>query len=84
MTVTDGELLNIVGKHCVMCHAEHPTHEGFDAPPKGVVLTSLDDIRRHADQIMVQAVHGNTMPLGNQTGMTPGERQKLGAWLANQ
>jgi uncharacterized membrane protein len=33
---------------------------------------------------MAQAVNSTTMPLGNETGMTLEERQKLGAWLAAQ
>jgi uncharacterized membrane protein len=82
--VTDAEVLTIIGKHCIMCHAPKPSHDGFDAPPKGVVLTSLDAIRQHKDQVMAQAVNSTTMPLGNETGMTPEERQKLGAWLAAQ
>jgi uncharacterized membrane protein len=84
MSVSEGEVLNIVGKHCVMCHSVHPSHEGFDAPPKDVVLGSIDDIRKHAAQIMVQAVNGDTMPLGNETGMTRQERDELGAFLMNR
>ncbi len=45
MQVSEPEVLAIVGKHCIMCHQTHPTHAGFDAPPKGVVLTSIDAIR---------------------------------------
>ena len=82
--VSDGEALNIVGKHCVMCHSARPTHEGFDAPPKEVVLGTIDDIRRHAEQIMAQTVNGDAMPLGNETAMTPDERQLLGAYLTNR
>jgi len=84
MSVSDGEVLAIVGKHCVMCHSERPTHVGFDVPPKGVIIGSIDQIRSHADQIMAQAVNSTTMPLGNETGMTADERQKLGAWLAKK
>jgi uncharacterized membrane protein len=84
LSVSEGEVLNIVGKHCVMCHSAHPSHEGFDAPPKDVVLGSIADIRKHAAQIMVQAVNGDTMPLGNETGMTREERDKLGAFLMNR
>lgn len=83
VVVSDGEVMAIVGKHCVMCHSERPSHEGFDAPPKDVVLGSLDDLRRHAVEIVAQAVHADTMPLGNETGMSEGERLKLGAWLAS-
>ena len=82
--VSDGEALNIVGKHCVMCHSARPTYEGFDAPPKEVVLGTIDDIRRHAEQIMAQTVNGDAMPLGNETAMTPEERLLLGAYLTNR
>jgi uncharacterized membrane protein len=36
----------------------------------------------HAAQIEQQAVATETMPLGNETGMTPSERAKLGQWIA--
>ena len=83
MEVSDAEVLTIAGKHCIMCHASRPSHEGFDAAPKGVVLTSIDEIVRHKEQVLAQAVHSDTMPLGNETGMTEEERRKLGAFLAN-
>jgi uncharacterized membrane protein len=82
--VTEGEALNIVGRHCVMCHTQYPSHDGFDAAPKGVILGTVDDIRLHADQIMAQAVNGSAMPLGNETGMTEEERIRLGAFLVNR
>ncbi len=84
LNVSGEEALAIVDRHCVMCHSAHPTHAGFDAPPKGVVLGSVDDLRRNADQILAQAVNGDAMPLGNETGMTEEERQKLGAFLLNR
>ena len=67
-----------------VCHAEKPTDAAFREPPKGVILDSLDGLRRHKAQIMIQAVNNSAMPLGNKTGMTPEERAKLGAWLAKQ
>ncbi|MEJ0012743.1 MAG: urate hydroxylase PuuD [Bauldia sp.] len=84
MSVGEAEVVAIIDKHCTMCHAAHPTHQGFDAPPKDVILTSVEEIRRHAAQIMVQAVNGTTMPLGNETGMTAEERRQLGAFLTNR
>ena len=82
--VSEAEVLKIVGTHCVMCHSSNPSHEGFDAPPKGVVLVSIDDIRRNGQQILAQAVNGDAMPLGNETGITPDERRALGAFLVNR
>lgn len=84
MTVTEGEALAIVGKHCIMCHSDHPSHEGFDEPPKGVILTSIPDIVLHKEQILAQAVNSDTMPLGNETHITEEERQKLGAFLMSR
>ena len=84
VTVTEGEVLAIVGKHCIMCHSAHPSHEGFDEPPKGVILTSIPNIVLHKEQILAQAVNSDTMPLGNETHITEEERQKLGAFLLSR
>jgi uncharacterized membrane protein len=84
MEVTDGEVLNIVGRHCVMCHSARPSHEGFEVAPKDLVLTTIPDIRRHAAAIMAQAVNSDAMPIGNETLMTAEERQALGAFLTNR
>jgi uncharacterized membrane protein len=84
LRVSDASVLALTTRHCTMCHAAKPTHEGFDEPPKGVMLTSLDLIRQHKNEIMAQAVTSNTMPLGNETNMTDGERKELGAWLMHQ
>jgi uncharacterized membrane protein len=84
MTVSDQEVLSITAKHCTMCHAVKPTHRGFKEAPKAVALETFDELRRYSAQIMAQAVRNKAMPLGNETGMTDEERQKLGAWLAAQ
>jgi uncharacterized membrane protein len=84
LTVTEPEVLNMIGRHCAMCHSAHPSHAGLTAPPKDVILNSPDDVRRHAAQVLAQAVNGDAMPLGNETGMTRAERQKLGAFLLNR
>ncbi len=81
IAVTDDDVFRIVGSHCVMCHTQFPAREGFDAPPKGVVLGTLDEVLRHKDAVLAQAVFGNAMPLGNENGMTQAERDQLGAWL---
>ena len=82
--VTEDDVLTITFKHCTMCHSAHPTHKGIDEPPKGIVLTNINSIREHAQQILAQAVNSDAMPLGNETGMTQAERQTLGAWLNQQ
>jgi len=81
--IDDATAMAIVEKHCTMCHAARPTHPNIAEPPKGVVLTSVADLRRYADAVTRQAVASNAMPLGNETGMTTAERAELGAWLAH-
>ncbi|WP_237155450.1 urate hydroxylase PuuD [Oryzibacter oryziterrae] len=82
--VTDLDVLRITATHCVMCHSAKPTHEGFTEPPKGLVLTDIEHIRQYAPLIKMQAVDSETMPLGNETGITREERDVLGAWIAGQ
>lgn len=82
--VTDAEVLTITQSHCASCHAARPANNTFREPPKGVVLASLDDLRRYKAQIIVQAINNKAMPLGNKTEMTDEARAKLGAWLARQ
>ena len=48
------------------------------------MLDSIESIRKNAQQILVQAVDGRAMPLGNETGITDEERAKLGAWIHAQ
>jgi uncharacterized membrane protein len=81
LTVGEGDIIRIVGTHCVMCHSAKPSHAGFSEAPKGVILNSVADVIRHKDQVMAQAVNGDTMPLGNETHMTADERRQLGAFL---
>ena len=82
--VSDVEVMTIVQKHCTTCHAVHPKSEYFDAPPKAIVLENIDQLGRHGKQVVLFAVQTRAMPLGNETGMTEDERQKLGAWVYNQ
>lgn len=79
--VSDIEAMAISAKHCVSCHARHPSHPAFKDPPKNVVLDNVPDMRRFAQQIYMQTVQNRAMPLGNQTGMTEDERSALGRWV---
>jgi uncharacterized membrane protein len=78
--MTDAEVVALAAKHCIMCHAEMPTSEAFDKPPKGIRLETIEQLRRYAKEIVEQAVVGRMMPLGNETDMTEEERDRLGAW----
>jgi len=84
LEVSDAEAEDIVATHCANCHSANPAHEGFDDPPKDIAFDSLDEIRRYGGLIQQQAVASDTMPLGNETGMTEEDRRRLGAWLIKQ
>src|ERR1043165_681808 len=83
-TGSDAGGLAITAKHRTMCHAAKPTHESFQEAPKNVTLETTADLRKYAPLILSQTVQNKAMPLGNQTGMTEGERRKIGQWIAAQ
>jgi uncharacterized membrane protein len=80
-SASDAEVLAIVRKHCVMCHAAKPTHESFQEAPKNIALETVADLKKYVSTIHAQTVQSRAMPLGNQTGMTDDERVALGRWL---
>ena len=82
--ISDSRALEIVTTHCAGCHAAEPKNPAFTAPPGGIVLDSLNAVRRHGDQVMAQSVTSQAMPLGNASGMTDLERAELGQWLRLQ
>jgi uncharacterized membrane protein len=84
LKVSDAEVMSIVQTHCQSCHSAHPTDAMIKRAPKDIMFASTDDLKRYAQKIETQAVRNKAMPLGNKTGMTDEERQKLGAWLAAQ
>jgi uncharacterized membrane protein len=65
----------VLATHCAGCH-------NVPAPPLGVALDSWEHVSAASARIKRVAVDSQVMPLGNPTGMTPGERQRLGAWIA--
>lgn len=81
-TVPFTEVQAIIGKHCVACHSARPTNPAFAAPPNGVAYDTPEEVRRYAPRIQERAVATDGMPLGNETGMTRTERDRLGAWIA--
>jgi uncharacterized membrane protein len=77
----DEDVLAVTRKHCVMCHAQAPSHPSFDAPPKQVVLESIEELKAWASKILEQVVWDRNMPIGNDTGMTEEERALLERWI---
>lgn len=75
------EVRAILDRHCIACHSAHPTNPGFATAPNGVAYDTPEEIRRYAPRIHERAVATDSMPLGNETGMTREERARLGAWI---
>jgi uncharacterized membrane protein len=78
---TDAEILALMKAHCVACHAAEPTHEAFAKAPAGVLLETIPQVAANAARIVAQVVVNRAMPLGNQTGMTDEERDRIAAWI---
>jgi uncharacterized membrane protein len=81
-TVEVAQVRAIVTRRCVPCHSTNPTQAGFNAPPNGIVLERLDQLRAHLPEIQKQ-VSLRAMPLGNLTGMTEDERSELLMWIGH-
>ena len=75
------EVRALVDRHCVMCHAAQPTHQGVPAAPNGVRLDTDEGLTRNAAKIYERAVASHSMPLNNETHITDAERASLGAWI---
>jgi uncharacterized membrane protein len=84
LKVSDAEAFSIVQNRCGACHAANPTDASVKQAPKGIMFSSIEDMKRYAVQIQAQAVRNRAMPMGNKTGMLPEERIKLGAWIRDQ
>jgi uncharacterized membrane protein len=80
--VSDADALALTQKHCVMCHARKPTHPSFDAPPKTVVLETIDELRAWAPKMLEQVVQDRNMPIGSE--MTDDARAMLARWIERQ
>jgi len=73
--LTYADIAPILATHCAGCHS-------VNRPPRAVPLDSWEHVRAASARIKAVAVDTRVMPLGNATGMTEAERQRLGAWIA--
>ena len=72
---------SIMERRCIACHAEKPTYAGFAQAPKGVMLQTPEQIAANA-VMSAQTVASGYMPLGNLTGITEEERERIAIWFA--
>ena len=76
------EVKRVIETKCAVCHAAQPTFQGFNAPPKNVMLETREQIQTLAQQIKQQTVVAKAMPPGNLTQLSDEERALIGAWVA--
>jgi len=74
-------MIALMKTHCATCHAAEPTHDAFAKAPAGVLLETIPQVAANAVRIMTQVVVNRAMPLGNETGMTDEERDRIAAWI---
>jgi uncharacterized membrane protein len=79
-----GQVRQVIAARCVPCHSQKPTMPGFSSAPVGVRFDTRAEIEQQAERIKEQAVDSTSMPLGNATKMTQGERDLLARWLASR
>ncbi len=71
----------IIQKRCVNCHSANPVDDVNKIAPNGIMFDTPEEIKSHADRILVRAVQTKTMPQGNKTEMTDEEREQLRVWI---
>ena len=75
------EVKQIVANRCTACHSQNPTQIGFAAAPMGVLLDTDAQLLTQANAVYQQSVVARAMPLGNLTGMSDEERDKINRWF---
>ncbi len=71
----------IIQNRCLSCHSSKPTDDIINIAPNGILFDTPDEIKSHADRILVRAVQTKTMPQGNKTEMKDEERETLRIWI---
>ncbi|HKR03166.1 MAG TPA: urate hydroxylase PuuD [Bacteroidia bacterium] len=71
----------VIQKHCTSCHSSRPTDDVNKIAPNGIMFDTPQEVKKHADRILVRAVQTKTMPQGNKTGITEEERELIGVWI---
>ncbi len=62
-------------------HSEAPTDDVFKIAPRGVVLTTENEVKKYLSLMHQQIVVGQAMPLSNKTNITKEELSVVALWL---
>lgn len=79
--VSFADVRHVIDRRCAVCHSARPTDMTFGAAPAGVAFDTPEEVAARADRIRERAVVTRTMPPGNKTNITDGERALIARWL---
>jgi uncharacterized membrane protein len=77
------EVKKIISKRCQTCHSEYPSQMEFSetGAPNGVKFDTAEQVKIYSPKIWVKATQEKSMPPGNITNITDGERDSIAAWI---
>ena len=80
---TYAEVKKVLSHRCQTCHSEYPSQMEFSesGAPNGVKFDTPSEIKIFSPKILKKAVEEKSMPPGNITNITEGERDQIGAWI---
>lgn len=77
---TFAEVQQIVEQRCYACHSSKPTEPGYSVPASNVAFDREGVFESLKATVYERVVERKDMPLGNATGMTQAERDKIASW----
>ena len=81
-TIEAAQVKSIINERCTACHSKKNTDQIFTVAQGGVILDTLDDMKRWAPRIQARAIDAKDMPFINKTKMTDDERIYIAQWIA--
>lgn len=78
------KIRSIVERRCSACHSSANTDDVYKEAPHGVKFETEALFRARATDINLHVVLAKSMPLGNKTQMTDGERDIIAQWLMQE
>jgi len=81
-TIEAAQVKSIINERCTACHSKKNTDQIFTVAQSGVILDTLDDMKRWAPRIQARAIDAKDMPFINKTKMTDDERIYIAQWIA--
>lgn len=78
------ELQQIMERRCFQCHVEKPTQPGYTETAGNLRLDVRENVELLKKTIYERVAVMKDMPLGNATGMTEAERERVASWYKAQ